>query len=193
MPDTGSIHVTIVDGRRQPLSRDTQVLVRLLSGAKKFDGWWSRGGDIKIKDIPFTDTGRDAYYVFVSAQGYADSVTPYPVALKRNGTAEALLLATPKNASFHFQKWEQFRQGDPAVVQLIRNGSTDPGTRYTDAYEGKPNNVGALLNLATAIKDIPLPDKTNPLSDYYWEVMWDQLAPDRFWAWVDSRVADRIK
>ena len=193
MPDTGNIHVTIVDGRRQVLSSDTQVLVRLLGGAQKFDGWWAKGGDIQLADIPFTDTGRDAYYVFASAQGYADSVTPYPVAVQRNGTAEAVLLATPKNAAFQFEKWEQFQNGDPGVVKLVSNGAANPGQRYADAYEAKPMQMGALLNLGTAIGGIPLVDKSNPLLDYYWEVIWDLLAPDRFWAWVDARLADQIK
>src|SRR5256885_8657867 len=107
MPDTGNIHATIVDGRRQPLPPDTDVLVNLLGGAQKFDGWWSKGGDIDLNHIPFTDTGRDAYYVFAKAKGYADSVTPYPVPLKRGGTVEAVLMATRKDGAFHFQKWEE--------------------------------------------------------------------------------------
>ena len=193
MSDTGNIHVTIVDGRREPLAPGTQVFLRLLGGARKFDGWWAKGGDVDLNGIPFTDTGSDAYYVFASAQGYADSVTPYPVALKPGDTVEALLLATPKNSSFHFEKWEQFQNADKNVVQLICNGSADPGTRYTTAYETSPMQVGALLNLATAIRDIPLSDLKNPLESYYWEVMWDLLAPDRFWAWVDARLADRIQ
>ena len=193
MPDPANIHVTIVDGRRQPLPAGTQVLLRLLGGARKFDGWWAKGGDITLTGIPFTDTGGDAYYVFASAQGYADSVTPYPVALKSGGTAEALLLATPKNAAFHFQKWEQFQNADASIVKLVSGGAADAGQRYADTCEAKPMQMGALLNLATAIRDIPLADKTSPLDDYHWEVIWDLLAPDRFWAWVDARLADRIK
>jgi hypothetical protein len=167
--------------------------VRLLGGAQKFDGWWATGGDIDLNGIPFTDTGRDAYYVFASAKGYADSVTPYPVAIKKGGTAEALLLATPKNAAFHFEKWTDFQQADANIVKLVGTGAADAGKRYTDTYEGKPMQMGALLNLATAINEIPLADGSDPLADYYWEVMWDLLAPDRFWAWVDKRLADRIR
>jgi len=193
MADTGNIHVTIVDGRRKPLAPDTQVLVRLLGGAQKFDGWWAKGGETNLNHIPYTDTGRDAYYVFASAKGYADSVTPYPVALVPGGTAEAVLLATPKNASFHFSRWEEFQKADPNIVKLLSAGAANAGQRYTDAYEAKPMNMGALLTLATTINDIPLADQKNPLAEYYWEVMWDLLSPDRFWAWVDKRLADRIK
>ena len=193
MADTGNIHVSIVDGRRMPLAPDTQVLVRLLGGAKQFDGWWAKGGEIDLNHIPFTDTVRDAYYVFASAKGYADSVTPYPVAVQPGGTAQAMLLATPKNAAFHFRKWEAFQKSDANMVKLLSAGAANAGQRYTDAYEAKPVEMGAMLNLATAINDIPLADQKNPLAEYYWEVMWDLLSPDRFWAWVDKRLADRIK
>jgi hypothetical protein len=193
MSDTGNIHVTIVDGRRQPLPSGTQVLVRLLNGAQKFDGWWAKGGDIDINGIPYTDTGRDAYYVFASAKGYADSVTPYPVAIAPGKTVEAVLLMTPKDAAFHFEKWEDFQKADANVVKLVSSGAADAGKRYADTFEKSPMQMGALLNLATAINDIPLADGSDPLSDYYWEVIWDLLAPDRFWAWVDARFADRVK
>jgi hypothetical protein len=193
MPDTGNIHVTIVDGRRQPLASDTQVLVRLLGGAKQFDGWWAKGGDIDLNGIPLLDTGRDAYYVFASAQGYSDTVTPNPVPLKRDGTAQALLMATPKNAAFHFQKWEDFQKADANIVKLLSSGTTNPGQNYATTFEAQPMQLGALINLATAINGIPLADGSNPLADYYWEVKWDLLAPDRFWGWVDKRLADRIQ
>ena len=130
MPNSGNIHVTIVDGRRQPLAPDTQVFVRLLNGAKSFPGWWAKGADIHLNDIPYTDTGRDAYYVFASAQGYSDAVTPSPVAIQPGGTVEAHLMATPKNASFHFQKWEDFQKADPNTVKLISTGASNAAQRH---------------------------------------------------------------
>jgi hypothetical protein len=48
-----------------------------------------------------------------------------------------------------------------------------------------------LLTIGTAIRDIPLADMSSPL-DCYWEVIWDLNSQDRFWAWVDARLADRI-
>ena len=194
MPDTGTIHVTVVDGRRQPLPAGTGVLVRLLNGAQNFPaGWMAQGGDITISGIPFTDTGRDAYNVFVHADGFEDTVTPNRVEVKPGATVEARLLATPKNGEFHFQKWEEFKTADANVVKLLSNGATDAGGRYADTTDTSPMQLGALIDLATAINDIPLTGDGNPLRDYYWEVMWDMLAPDRFWAWVDKGLIPRIK
>jgi hypothetical protein len=83
---------------------------------------------------------------------------------------------------------------DPRIRNLVTNGAPgDPAGRYSETVEGSRMQLGALLNLATAIRDIPLDDGTSPLDNYYWEVIWDLLAPDRFWAWVDSRLADRIQ
>jgi hypothetical protein len=194
MPDTGNIHFTIVDGRRQLLSSNTQVLVRLLNGATPVPAKWATGGDITISDIPFADTGNDAYNVFVHASSFEDTVTPYRVPLVRNGTVDVGLLATPVKGQFHFQPWQEFEQVDPRILRLVSNGAPgNPAQRYSDTLETRPMELGALLVLATAIRDIPLDDHTSPLDNYYWQVIWDLLAPDRFWAWVDARLADRIK
>ena len=174
MPDTGNIHFTIVDGRRQLLPPDTQVLVRLLNGAQPRTVW-AAGGDITITGIPFTDTGNDAYNVFTHASGYDDAVTPYRVPLIRNGTAEVALLATPSNGRFHFHSWQDFQTADPRIRRLITNGAPgDPAKRYADTLEAQPMELGALLTLASAICDIPLDDRSGPL-DYYWRVIWDLL------------------
>ena len=104
------------------------------------------------------------------------------------------LLAIPNNGRFHFPPWEQFKEVDSRILRLVTNGALgDPAGRYSESVEASPMQLGALLNLATAIRDIPLDDGTSPLDNYYWEVIWDLLAPDRFWAWVDARLADRIQ
>lgn len=193
MPDTGNIHVNIVDGRRQPLAPDTDVLVNILNGAKQFNGWWAKGDSIDINGIPYTDTDNDAYNVFAKAEGYDDSVTPNRVTLTRGGTVDTHMMATPNNGAFHFQKWDEFLTADANIVKLLSNGDADPGRRYQDTTDARPLELGALIDLATAINDIPLTKNGNPLRDYYWEVIWDMLAPDRFWAWVDKGLIARIQ
>jgi hypothetical protein len=195
MPDTGAIHFTIVDGTRQMLAPEIDVLFGILNGAADNNNLkWAKGGDIRYSGIAFDDTDHNAYNVYVSPKGFNKAVTPYRVPLVRNGTADVALLATPKNGQFHFQKWDQFRNVDPRILKLITNGATgDPAQRYSDTAEKQNLQLGALLNLATAIRDIPLDDRPSPLDDFYWEVMWDELAPDRFWAWVDAKLVDHIR
>jgi hypothetical protein len=194
MSETGNIRFTIVDGRRQPLSANTQVLVRLLNGAQTINPVWATGGDITMSEIAFTDTGQDSYNVFAHANGYNDAVSPLRVPIKPGATSDVALLAIPKNGRFHFQPWAQFQTVDAGILKVVTNGATgDAGRRYEDTAESQPMALGALLNLATAIRDIPLGGEKSALDKYYWEVIWDLLAPDRFFAWVDARLADEIK
>ena len=195
MSDSGNIHFTIVDGTRQPISSQTQVLVRLLNGAKPIPAKWAAGSDITITGIEFTDTGEDAYNVFASINGFDDAVSPNRVPIIPGKTSEVALLATPKHGKFHFLPWSEFQKQDPRIVSLFTNGVTgDPGQQYSDFSENDKQNLafGCLINLATAIRDIPLDDRASPFDNFYWEVMWDQIAQDRFYAWVDATLAGHI-
>jgi hypothetical protein len=182
--------MTIVDGRGNPIPANTEVLVQALNGAMQVTAKWAKGSDITISDITFTNTEDDAYNVFVKANGYDETVTPNRVQLIKGDTNEVAIMATPKGAQFHFLKWEDFIKRDAAIVTLISSGAADPATRYGETAENCNRQFGALMNLASAIRDIPLKDG-HPL-DCFWQIMWDQLAPDRFWAWVDAKLPDRV-
>jgi hypothetical protein len=97
----------------------------------------------------------------------------------------------PKGGSFHFPPFQTI-QADAQLYQLLANGAPgDVAVRYHTTLENQPLQLGALLTIGTAIRDIPLDDQSSPMS-YYWEVVWDLLMQDRFWAWVDARLPDRI-
>jgi hypothetical protein len=98
----------------------------------------------------------------------------------------------PEDGQFHFKKWIELKNTDARLMQLLTNGTGDAAQRYSDTVEAKPAELGALLTIATAVRDVTLADSTSPLS-FYWEVMWDLLAPDRFWAWVEVGLADKIQ
>jgi hypothetical protein len=191
MSDACSIHVTIVDGRGNQIPDNTQLLIRLLNGAREIPAKWSHGGDITVTDLEFTDTGRDAYHVFVKPTGFHETVSPNRVELIPGDTAEVALMAIPDHAQFQFLKWDQFSTRDDSIVRLISNGADDPAARYATTAENCNRPFGALLAMAQAIRDTPLKDGGHPL-DCYWRVMWDQLAPDRFWAWVDAKLVGRV-
>lgn len=191
MADTCSIHMTIVDGRGNRIADETQILVSLLNGAEQIPQISAKGSDVTITDPPFTDTEDDAYNVFIKADGYDETVTPNRVALIKGDTAEVSLMATPNDSHFQFLKWADFAKRDASIVSLISNGAGDAAARYAQTAENFNHQFGALLNLAAAMRDIPLKDGGHPL-DCYWQVMWDQLAPDRCWAWVDAKLADRV-
>lgn len=190
--DTGTIRLNLVDGTRQPISEDQNVLVRVLDGRKKQVATkWVKGPTIPILGLPYHDNADDWYTIIAHVDGYQDAGV-YPVHLQAGRLVDAYLMLVPENGAFHFLPFKKLPRND-RVYQLISNGA--PGAiskRYTETLEKQPQQLGALLTLGTAIRDIPLDDQTSPLQ-YYWEVIWDLLAPDRFWAWVDVRLADRIQ
>ena len=188
---TGSIRINVVDGTRQPVTGDLELLVRVLDGRKReLRSFWMHGPAIPIPGLPFCDSPDDWYTVIVHASGYQDGAI-YPVRLQQGRLVDAYLMIEPSHAAFHFQPIATV-QADARLYQLLANGAPgDVAARYQDTYEAQPMLMGALLTLGTAIRDIPLDDLSSPLA-YYWEVMWDELRQDRFFAWVDARLADRI-
>jgi hypothetical protein len=192
MPQTtGSIRLNLVDGTRAPLAPATTVLVRILDGRKQSVATqWVTGETIIIPGLPFHDSPDDWYTIIVHADGYEDAGL-YPVRLRAGVLIDAYAMLLPKDGTFHFCPIEALQNS--LLYNLVANGA--PGSvadRYSNTLENKPMELGALLTIGTAIKDIPLADNTSPLG-CYWEPIWDLLMPDRFWAWVDARLADRIR
>ncbi len=188
---TGTIRLNVVDSRRQPIAEDQSMLVRVLDGRKQqVASKFVQGPVIPILGLPFHDSPDDWYTIIVHADGCEDAAI-YPVRLQVGRLIDAYLMLLPKDGMFHFPPIETI-QADPRLYPLIANGAVgDVPTRYHTAIENQPMQMGGLLTIGTAIRDIPLDDLSSPL-DYYWEVIWDLMAQDRFYAWVDARLADRI-
>jgi hypothetical protein len=191
-PGTGAIQLRIVDGRRRALTASRDSLLRILDGRKQqVLAPWIKGSSVTITDLPYHDNLDDRYTVFVHSKGYTDGAI-YPVQIKERGVVDANVMLLPADGEFHFKKWTDLKNTDARLMQLLTNGTNDATQRYSDTVEAKPRELGGLLTIATAVRDITLADSTSPLS-FYWEVMWDLLAPDRFWAWVEVGLADKIQ
>jgi hypothetical protein len=189
---TGTIRLNVVDGTRQSVGDDLEFLVRILDGSKRQVATkWVKGPTIPIMGLPYHDSPDDWYTIIVHADRYQDAGI-YPVRLMAGRLIDAYVMLIPNDANFHFPPIDTI-QADPKIYRLLASGSAgDVAVRYHTAIENQPLQLGALLTIGTAIRDIPLDDQSSPL-EYYWEVIWDLLMQDRFWAWVDARLADRIK
>jgi hypothetical protein len=66
--------------------------------------------------------------------------------------------------------------------------------KFDDARENSSIQLAALLNICTAAQTIPLPPpfKSSPL-EYDWQLRWDLLNPDRFYAWVDRNLFEAVR
>ena len=94
---------------------------------------------------------------------------------------------------FKFQTWAGVKATDPVIAAFISVGSSDAEAKehYHELRQNKPPALASLLNLATAMKTIPLPSMT-PL-DYFKEILWDEsLAQDRFFAYADRSLVDQV-
>jgi hypothetical protein len=183
----------MVDGARRPLSPASDVLLRVLDGRKRqVKEYSTRASIVAFKDLPFHDNPDDNYTVFAACSGFKDSAI-FPIGLKKGAMIDANLMLIPSDSEFHFQPWNKLQNADTGLLQLLTNGATNPAQRYSETLEAQPQELGALLTIGTAVRDIKLSDGSSPLAlSCYWEVLWDHLAPDRFWALVDASMVDRI-
>ena len=188
---TGTIRLNIVNGSREPVPDDLSMLVRVLDGSKRQVATkFVNGSVVPILGLPFHDNADDWYTIVVHADGYEDAGI-FPVRLQLGRLLDAWVMLVPKSGNFHFPPIETI-QADKLLYPLLANGAPgDVAVRYHNTLENKPLQLGALLTIGTAIRDIPLDDMSSPLT-YYWEVIWDLNMQDRFWAWVDAGLADRI-
>jgi hypothetical protein len=189
---TGTIRLNVVDGTRKSISDDLEFLVRILDGSKRqVASKFVKGPTIPIMGLPYHDNSDDWYTIIVHADGYQDAGI-YPVRLMSGRLIDAYVMLIRNDGNFRFGPIDAIRN-DPRLYPLISNGAAgDVAVRYQTTAENQPLQLGALLTIGTAIRDIPLNDLSSPL-DYYWEVIWDLTMQDRCWAWVDTRLADRIK
>ena len=88
------------------------------------------------------------------------------------------LMLLEDNADFRFQTWAALKNSDPMISNFISVGSSDAEAKahYDNVRQTIPPALASLLNMATAMKAIQLPNKT-PL-DYFQEILWDEsLSP----------------
>src|SRR5690242_12216051 len=94
-PDTGTIVLAIVDGRRMPLSTEHKMLLRVLDGRKRaIVTQWVSGARIRVTDLPYYDSPDDWYTVIVHADGYHDAGV-YPVRLMAGKEVNTYLMLLP--------------------------------------------------------------------------------------------------
>ncbi len=191
---TGVIRVNLFDGKRVQIPDDVQVLLRVLNGSKRpiFSDWVSSGGGIEVRTRP--TGGLDDFYTVIAYAGGFGEGSVYPVHVDAGDGVDADILLLPRDGRFHFGPLRTVATDHPAIDALLINGAGGAAQqRLRDAMEARPQALGALLVIAAAIEAIPLAgDSHTPPLGYYWELEWDLLAQDRFWAWVDPELAEAI-
>ncbi|TAM80404.1 MAG: hypothetical protein EPN47_15905 [Acidobacteria bacterium] len=193
--NTGKLMINVFDGARQPMLQDAEVLIRVIDGKqeKQFEGKY-KGSNIACEDLPFYDNFGDNYTILVTADGYCDAGFT-PVKITRNAWHHIDLMLVPKEGTFNFAKasWDGLRASHHQLLQLLSSGvasETVAKDRYDDLRENQAATLAAFLNITTAMEAIYLPVGT-PL-DYLKEIIWDEMAQDRFFAYADKRLIDQV-
>jgi hypothetical protein len=190
--DQATMVVTVYDGAREPI-QGKDFLIRIFDGFQNqlFDK--ERTAPTTVFRLPYRDNLQDNCTVLASCDGYVDAgFTPVKLSLKAVAMVDLMLLED--KADFKFQTWDALKTSDPVISKFIALGSSDAVAEehYDNLRQAKPAALASLLNLATAMRTIQLPNKT-PL-DYFEEILWDEsLAQDRFFGYADKSIVDQVR
>jgi hypothetical protein len=184
--------VTVYDGTREPI-QGKDFLIRIFDGFQNqlFDK--ERTAPTTVFRLPYRDNLQDTCTVLASGDGYVDAGF-MPVKLSLKAVAMVDLMLLEDKADFKFQTWDALKTNDSLISKFIALGSSDgvAEEHYDSLRQTKPAALASLLNLATAMKTIQLPNKT-PL-DYFEEILWDEsLAQDRFFGYADKSIVDQVR
>ncbi|HWB82573.1 MAG TPA: hypothetical protein VG675_00390 [Bryobacteraceae bacterium] len=191
---TGSIRVNLVDGTRRPVADEFQTFLRILDGrGREASSSFVRGPLAIFAGLVFRGNANDHHTVCAHAERHRGCPL-FPVRVIPNVLSDAGLMLLPEDGRFLLDPLEAIESAHPRIRRLLANNTRDVCSRYRHAIETQPRSLAALLNLATALESIPLPDPLYPTPlDYDWQVEWDLMSPDRFWAWADIRLIDHVR
>ena len=194
--NTGNLMVNVFDGRREPMSPDVDLLVRIIDGnqKKQWEGSFKKPS-IAFRKLPIFDNFGDNYTVLVSAPGYCGAGFT-PVKIEQNSWQNIDLMLLRKDAAFNFSQssWDDLRASHPQFFQLLASGAASDAAarkRYDDLRENQGATLAAFFNIATAMAAIYLPTGT-PL-DYFKELIWDEMDQTRFFAYADQKLIGQVE
>jgi len=187
------LHLRIFSGSRELFPLPAQFLVRIVDGNQKQQFWdFIKANDLTF-GLPFFDNLGDNYSVMVSADGYKDAGF-YPVKLSNQfvKTLDVMLVPRTPGLNFADAQWGVSKAKYPFIGSDV--GDVAGKKRYDDLLDQTPLALACFLNLAEAMSDIALPQKT-PL-DYIKQMRWEGSftpARDRFFSYCDAELIHQVR
>jgi hypothetical protein len=194
--DTAKIVLNIFDGTRKPVGPELNTLVTLRDGNQHQLHRDYHAGPAVEFDVPFYNNFGDNYTVIAYANKYAQAgFTPVKVSPHTPQIVDLMLLPKKGNFDFADAEWGSLSKSQPELISILSQGASaaDARKRYADLMSNDPKSLACLLNIATAMRAIHLPDGT-PL-DYLKGLRWDgkSIRPDRFFAYCDKKLIDQVR
>jgi hypothetical protein len=192
---TARLIVNIFDGTRRPIGSDVAVAITIDDGTPKrvVDHRPAKGpsGPNHVFDVDYFDNFGDRYSVIITADGYKDGGCRIKVSDKTPTDAKVMLL--PKKATFKFPEgdWQSLKKNQPELIAFLTRGVSDSEAeqRYNKRMQGEPAKLAGFFNVTTALAKIVWPKET--AFDYFKELIWDQMAQDRFYAYADKAIIEQ--
>lgn len=187
--------VQVFDGTRQAIPPATDVLYTVRDGNQKTVLRGFHKSRLVLTNLPFFNNFGDLYTVVAFADGYEQAgYTPVKVSPQTPQEVDLMLLA--KDASFNFSgaTWEAIQAKRPTLARVLAADAAAPEAardRYRELLENRSKVAAGLLNITTAMGQIQLPSGT-PL-DYFQQLIWDELAQDRFFGYADTKLLDQVR
>jgi hypothetical protein len=196
MPDaTCSLRVNLYDGSRELLGDGIEPLLTIHDGnQKQVYRDFLKSSSCLVEELPFFDNFGDNYTVVAWASGFEQAgFTPIPLRPNAPGHVDLMLLKQSAGFNFNQARWDVLDRTAPAAKALLAAGVTpdEARKRYDDLRENWAPVAACYFNLTTAMAQIQLPDLT-PM-DYLKELIWEEMASDRFFAWADPALVDQVR
>jgi hypothetical protein len=191
--NTAGLMVNVYDGTRKPVDPSLDVLVSISDGFHApFVQQTFKGPDINF-NVPLHDfDGGNNYSVVISAKGYLQSGF-FPVTVAAGVHKSVALMLAPKNGKFNFAsaQWTDVQANLPPLATALNTSvEGDAGEFYSNACENSSAQIACLLNIATAMSQIFLQQKT--ALDYLKSIFISDLRPDRFFALADPELLNQV-
>lgn len=191
-----AIELHVFDGRREPISQQVDLLVRLINGdSSQVSASIHKGPSITFAHLPFADNLRDNYSVVVSSNAYRN-VGYFPVQVSKKVLSRVDLMLIRKDAKFNFHDadWDLMKRTNPRLAQILAYGASDDAARqrYETLIASKPQAAASMFNITTAMAQVYLPQAT--AIDYIKEFMWDDsLSNDRLFGYANKILINELQ
>lgn len=193
---TARITLNIFDGTRRLINPRIKTRVILRDGGQRIrHDNFHRAQTINFT-VPFANSLTDRYTLIVSADQHTQSGWT-PIKLSPAVAQVVDLMMVPKNCAYDFTDaaWPALKVTHPVLSALLTSGASEieAAARYDELQRRQPDALACLLNLATALDDVQLQERT--ALAFYRQVIWhaDSLRPNRCFAFADARLLDEIE